>query len=253
LYCAIAQRKDQRRQQLEQQYARRPMVPPQMPPMGFPNPQMGFPYPPPGMMGVPAQGRPQGYPYPPMQSKPRWVGNQPNAGRGFPQQNPMVNPQNPQQPTYAQVGRSAQGRGRGGKQQPNNVVVQPGAQQGGAPHNRQQRGQGGNFKFAANARNRPQNEAPQPQQAQQADDELNSENLADLPESKQKNILGERLYPLVERVQPDLAPKITGMLLDMEVSDIIHLIESPDALSNKITEAVDVLAKHSQTEQAQDE
>merc|ERR1719487_3145059 len=163
----------------------------------------------------------------------------------------MVNPQNPQQPTYAQVGRSApQGRGRG-KQQTNNVVVAP--QQGGASHNRQNQRGNNNFKFAANARNRPQNEQPtQPQQAQQ-DDELNSENLADLPEAKQKNILGERLYPLVERVQPDLAPKITGMLLDMEVSDIIHLIEAPEALSNKIVEAVEVLEKHAKTEQAQDE
>lgn len=249
LYCALAQRKDQRRQQLEQQYARRPMVPAQMP-MGFPNPNVAFPYPPPGMMGMPNQGRPQQYPYPQMQPKPRWVGNQPNAGRGFPQPNPMVNPQNPQQPTYAQVGRSAQGRGRGGKQT-NNVVVQP--QQGGAPHNNRQNQRGGAFKFAANARNRPQNETPQPQHQTTQDDELNSENLADLPEAKQKNILGERLYPLVERVQPDLAPKITGMLLDMEVSDIIHLIESPDALSNKITEAVDVLEKHSKSGQAQDE
>jgi polyadenylate-binding protein len=272
LYCAFAQRKDQRRQQLEQQYSRRPIVPgPQMAPMGFPQggPPMGF-YPPPGMVpNMPNQRPPTGYPYPQMggaiKHQPRWFPqNQQGGGRGFPGPQPTMvgGPQNlPQQPTYAQVGRNApQGRGRGapqGKQQPNVVVANQ--QQGGAPHNRQN-ARGGAYKFAPNARNRPQNEvqnAPQPihqQSPQQPEDDVfNSENLADLPESKQKNILGERLYPLVERVQPDLAPKITGMLLDMEVSDIIHLIEAPDALSNKINEAVEVLEKHARTEQAQEE
>jgi polyadenylate-binding protein len=267
LYCALAQRKEQRRQQLEQQYARRPMVPnPQMPPMAFPPGAMGFYGPP---VVPPNQRPPQGYPYPPqpMGGKPRWLPGPVPGGRGFPQIIPPPQqgaPQQPMQPTYAQqVGGRGASRGRGAPQAKAPVVTpnQPNMARGSQtqPQQQQQRG-GGNFKFAPNARNRPQNEHPnalqqQPmhqQSPQQGEDDIfNPETLAQLPESKQKDVLGERLYPLVEQAQPDLAPKITGMLLDMEVGDIIHLLESPAALSSKITEAVNVLEDHARQEQSQ--
>jgi polyadenylate-binding protein len=62
--------------------------------------------------------------------------------------------------------------------------------------------------------------------------------------SEQKQTLGDHLYPLVHSIQPDLASKITGMLLEMENADILHLLESPDALNAKIKEAVTVLKNH---------
>lgn len=54
-------------------------------------------------------------------------------------------------------------------------------------------------------------------------------------------MLGEQLYPLVERLEHDNAGKVTGMLLEMDQTEVLHLIESPDALKKKVLEAMDVL------------
>ncbi|KAA8516633.1 hypothetical protein F0562_016861 [Nyssa sinensis] len=58
---------------------------------------------------------------------------------------------------------------------------------------------------------------------------------------QQKQILGERLYPLVQKNKPDLAAKITGMLLEMDNSELLLLLESPESLTAKVEEAVQVL------------
>jgi polyadenylate-binding protein len=54
-------------------------------------------------------------------------------------------------------------------------------------------------------------------------------------------MLGEQLYPLVERLEPDHVAKVTGMLLEMDQTEVLHLIESPDALKKKVAEAMQVL------------
>lgn len=42
-------------------------------------------------------------------------------------------------------------------------------------------------------------------------------------------------------MQPDLAAKITGMLLEMDNSELLLLLESPESLAAKVEEAVQVL------------
>ncbi|KAG8065121.1 hypothetical protein GUJ93_ZPchr0004g39936 [Zizania palustris] len=54
-------------------------------------------------------------------------------------------------------------------------------------------------------------------------------------------ILGESLYPLVEHLERNQAAKVTGMLLEMDQTEVLHLLESPDALQSKVAEAMDVL------------
>jgi polyadenylate-binding protein len=55
-------------------------------------------------------------------------------------------------------------------------------------------------------------------------------------------MLGEALYPLIHASQPDLAGKITGMLLEMENVELLTLIETSSALNEKVDEALTVLA-----------
>ena len=54
-------------------------------------------------------------------------------------------------------------------------------------------------------------------------------------------MLGEQLYPLVDALEHDFAGKVTGMLLEMDQTEVLHLIESPEALKAKVAEAMEVL------------
>lgn len=104
--------------------------------------------------------------------------------------------------------------------------------------------------------------------------EMLSSMLAAASPEDQKSILGERLYPLVAKhqvntcsqlsilpliliistnfniyiylyvhalMQPDLVAKITGMLLEMDNSELLVLLDSPESLAEKVEEAVQVL------------
>jgi hypothetical protein len=49
-----------------------------------------------------------------------------------------------------------------------------------------------------------------------------------LDREKQRTILGELLYPMVEKLvdnNKDTAPKITGMLIDFEVFEVSEILE----------------------------
>ncbi|XP_078438013.1 polyadenylate-binding protein 2-like isoform X2 [Wolffia australiana] len=77
--------------------------------------------------------------------------------------------------------------------------------------------------------------------------------LTNASPDQQRTMLGESLYPLVEQLEPEAAAKVTGMLLEMDQTEVLHLLESPDALKAKVAEAMDVLrnvaAQHPPTDQ----
>jgi len=79
--------------------------------------------------------------------------------------------------------------------------------------------------------------------------------LAAVPPQERKQFLGEHLYTRIRNIDPlsqdaDLAGKITGMLLEMDNTDLLHLLESQDALRDKAQEAIDVLGAHEQQKSA---
>uniref|UniRef100_A0A663ERQ4 PABC domain-containing protein n=1 Tax=Aquila chrysaetos chrysaetos TaxID=223781 RepID=A0A663ERQ4_AQUCH len=82
----------------------------------------------------------------------------------------------------------------------------------------------------------------------QGQEPLTASMLAAAPPQEQKQMIGERLYPLIHAMHPSLAGKITGMLLEIDNTELLLLLESPDSLHGKIEEAVAVLQAHQATE-----
>lgn len=65
--------------------------------------------------------------------------------------------------------------------------------------------------------------------------------LANSTPYQQRMILGESLYPLVDQIEHENVAKVTGMLLEMDQTEVLHLLESPEALKAKVFEAMEVL------------
>uniref|UniRef100_A0AAQ4QJJ0 Polyadenylate-binding protein n=1 Tax=Gasterosteus aculeatus aculeatus TaxID=481459 RepID=A0AAQ4QJJ0_GASAC len=109
------------------------------------------------------------------------------------------------------------------------------------------------YKYAAGVRNPQQHMASQPQPAVhvQGQEPLTASMLAAAPPQEQKQMLGERLFPLIQNMHPSLAGKITGMLLEIDNSELLHMLESPESLRSKVDEAVAVLQAHQAKEAAQ--
>ncbi|KAJ7988989.1 hypothetical protein DPEC_G00314900 [Dallia pectoralis] len=107
------------------------------------------------------------------------------------------------------------------------------------------------YKYATGVRsaNPPAVQPVALQQAQsavhvQGQEPLTASMLADAPPQEQKQMLGERLFPLIQAMHPSLAGKITGMLLEIDNSELLHMLESHESLRSKVEEAVAVLQAH---------
>mmetsp|Transcript_18410 Transcript_18410/g.52582 ORF Transcript_18410/g.52582 Transcript_18410/m.52582 type:complete len:716 (+) Transcript_18410:193-2340(+) len=247
IFVALAQRREVRRAQLEAQHANRAA--------GHGGPGQ------PGMMRGP-MGGPMGYPGMPMYvQRPGPAGGmQPAYPMGMPQMMGPGGRGGPQRPgQYPMMGQQA----RGGYPMPYGVMPQGGRGMQGRG-GRGGRGQGGmqgrggaggnqQIKFNQQARNAggqpssAQQQSTQPMSAQPPpsnENALTAAALASASPEMQKNMIGERLYPLIHQSQPELAGKITGMLLEMDNSELLHLLESPEALNSKISEALQVLEAH---------
>jgi len=112
-----------------------------------------------------------------------------------------------------------------------------------------------NYKYAPGVRNPAQvmamggpqpvpQQQPQPAVLIQGQEPLTASMLAAAPPQEQKQMLGERLFPLISSMYPELAGKITGMLLEIDNSELVHMLEHNESLKGKVDEAVAVLQAH---------
>merc|ERR1712061_569433 len=207
LYVALAQRKEDRKAHLASQYIQR-MAGMRMQQMGG----MGFPQQ--GGYFMPTMPQPQRF-FTPAQirAQPRWPA-QP-AGPGAPR---MSAPPAPRPQMGVQPGPQPM------------MMARPGMAP--VPMAQQVRPQQP-FKYTPTARNPPaqvmpgQMVAPAPQAQQavliQSQEPLTASMLAAAPPQEQKQMLGERLFPLIQGMYPELAGKITGMLLEIDNSELVHM------------------------------
>merc|ERR1712115_742431 len=110
-----------------------------------------------------------------------------------------------------------------------------------------QNGPRANYKYAPGVRNPAQGMAmggPQPAALIQGQEPLTASMLAAAPPQEQKQMLGERLFPLIQSMYPELAGKITGMLLEIDNAELVHMLEHNESLKGKVDEAVAVLQAH---------
>ncbi|KAF2178392.1 polyadenylate binding protein [Zopfia rhizophila CBS 207.26] len=272
LYVALAQRKDVRKNQLEatiqarnqlrmqqqqqQQFGGVPQmfITPGQQPIMFPpgaRGQMPFPQAMPGAQGgrgagfpggLPAQqggrGGPNAQQVPPMYIPP---GMAPGA---FPA--PYMNPQ------YLQLAQAAQqamgGRGAGTRgpmaplpgMQPQMASV-PGIRGGQSfPQGAAGRGAMAGRPGQPPMQGFPQGRGPAGMPQGPVPGGLDATALNAAAPPQQKQMLGEALYPKIHDMQPELAGKITGMLLEMDNTELINLTTDDAALRAKVEEAMSV-------------
>jgi len=252
LYVALAQRKEDRKAHLASQYIQR-MAGMRMQQMGGMQ-QMGM-----GGYFMPTMPQPQRFFTPAqMRAQPRWPqqqavvprpGGMPGMGMGMSMgvpRAPRVGGPRMGQPQPRPMGQPGP--------QPMTMMARPGmppVPMVGAQVRPQQ-----SFKYTPSVRNPPSQVmpgqmvapggVPPPQQAVlvQGQEPLTASMLAAAPPQEQKQMLGERLFPLIQRMFPDLAGKITGMLLEIDNAELVHMLEDQNSLKGKVEEAVAVLQAH---------
>ncbi|KAG6374440.1 polyadenylate binding protein [Boletus reticuloceps] len=264
LYVSLAQRREVRRQQLESQIAQRNQIRMQQAaaagipggyinaPLYYPPGANGFPpqsrnmmgYGQPGMMPPrprypPTGGQVPGMPIPPYGAPPPQYGmpGYPRAPRAPSARGPGSSPTNPTAPIP-----------RANGPPPTNGAPRPGPQ--GAPASRPPpagapapgtRSQQA-YKLNPQTRNvAPSAPVPSVPIAQPEVSVLTNTALANASPMEQKQMLGEVIYMRIAPSQPELAGKITGMLLEMDNAELLHLVESNEAMNAKVNEALTVL------------
>ncbi|KAJ2906495.1 hypothetical protein MKZ38_001476 [Zalerion maritima] len=73
------------------------------------------------------------------------------------------------------------------------------------------------------------------------------QSLAHSPQ-QQKQAIGENIFPKIQAMRPELAGKITGMLLEMDNNELIGLCDDDNALRAKVDEALAVYDEYVKTQ-----
>lgn len=268
LYVSLAQRKEVRKQQLEAQMSQRSqMRSQQIAAAGIPGAPYGAPsnpmyfggaaaYPPHGARGMvyPPNGMPVGIP-----PRPRYPPPGQMAPMGMPATSPYPpHPQDyqgypvggpvpavgamrgiPGPPAHLPGSNPAGFRGAGGGAVPpmNGRSTMPGAA-GSGPMRGGPQGRDGYPPSSLSGR------ASSHRVSDLTPVGLSAAALAKASPAEQKQMLGEALYPQIAEKQPEKAGKITGMILEIDNAELIHLLENRPALDAKVQEAVQVLDEY---------
>jgi len=276
LYVALAQRREDRKAHLASQYMQRVA--------GMRMQQMGQMFQPGGTSYfMPTMPQAQRFYSPQMaqiRATPRWpaqqtaqvrAGAQPAAA--FPMQAaPYRSAPRPQQPgprnmaarPMQAAAQAAAAAAAVAQQQPMPNMMQaprPVAPQQVPPAALANAARASNYKYTQNMRNPPAVSGGGPAAAAavapvaqpavhiQGQEPLTPSMLASALPQEQKQMLGERLFPLIRDIYPELAGKITGMLLEIDNSDLLHMLEDRNSLKAKVEEAVAVLQAHQAKQQ----
>jgi polyadenylate-binding protein len=244
LYVALAQRKEDRKAQLASQYMQR------LASMRLQNPSNLA-----GTMYAPTQGGyfvSSGMPPRPfmnaMQNQirnpsPRWnnvAGNQyanmPSYVMPGGQYNQVHRPRGPMRPQF-----------QTGGQRPTRMPMQG---QGGVRPNMPPKAGQQQYYQQYNAGPPQQMRSQQPIRQQAGQEPLSTHLLAQASDAEQKQIIGERLFPLISRIATNEdVGKITGMMLQMDNSELLVILENEEMLKSKVAEAATVL--HSSQQEPQ--
>ncbi|XP_054938951.1 polyadenylate-binding protein 1-like isoform X1 [Physeter macrocephalus] len=234
LYVALAQRKEERKAILTNQYMQRLST---MRALGSPLPGS---FQQPASYFLPAAPQPPAQaPYygsgPPVQPAPRWTAQLPRPSSAYPPAASVVQPaaasRRPSFPTgsarqisthvprlvphaqgVANIGTQTTGPGVAGCSSPRGPLLTHRCSL--ATHNTHQ--------------------VQEPAVRVPGQEPLTASMLAAAPLHEQKRMIGERLYPLIYNIHTQLAGKITGMLLEMDNSELLLLLESPESLNAKV-------------------
>ena len=110
---------------------------------------------------------------------------------------------------------------------------------------------GGNYPPQQNNNNN-KNKMPMQSQPNQINPAFLKENLSEFlkfDREKQRTLLGEIIFPMIKKQSNDeLAPKITGMLIDFEVfevQEILEFLDNEELLGERVQEAIDLINQSS--------
>lgn len=249
LYVALAQRKDERRMHLTNQHMQR-VATSRAPTMQLPFPTaMGgmMPY----LSTAMAQSQPRNFFQPTAMpnyrpAQPRWSSNAGAGGMRGPSGPQMIGMQMSQSAMAAQRSAMANAAARGMQMSTRPTPI-PGQMMG----NNSIRSQGGMPQQPATAYTRTARNMPPNNPGGfgnsivvAGQEPLTPAALANATPQEQKQMLGERLFPLIQNMQPELAGKITGMLLEIDNTELLHMLESRESLKAKVDEAIAVLQAH---------
>merc|ERR1719247_1383132 len=164
----------------------------------------------------------------PMMANPMMGGARPMMGPGAPMMGMMGNPQMMRMMQQKGNPQMAGMMGKGGM--PGMPGMMPGMMgKGGMPQ----------MQGAPQAARPPMPQQQQPMQAApQGGQPFNAATLAAAPPAVQKQMIGEKIFPLIAKIQPDMAGKVTGMMLEMDNSELLMLLESEQQLRSKVNEAL---------------